>query len=433
MKFALIGQDIPMLLPTLLADLLFAGNEGADTAVYENNPAMQGVLQGYMDAIYQKRGLGGRALVSEDLPQVLEEADCVIYAGDCMPASRFRMDRDALAGTSEEDPGLSDQTRVNGGLGGLMHALRGGNKVLDLCEEMTYACPDALVMNLAQPMGRICAVFADAGFRCYGLGPTPLRGANGLEGLCHALHRKPATVTADIAGLPGFAFLLALRDAATGADLLPAAEKVARKGDLGRLARRWLDWYGALPMGKVTDHAEFLPAQPDFIPEAEPAFGESVEQRKERILHMNTIASKGADSREGMMAQLVLLSKAPAQRPVQLALALLRGTDLRMAAVTRRNRGVLPQLENHAIIEAELTLRAGEDVSPDRRVPEALADILRAVDETNRLVARAAAGDRGALREAIETDPALDGLDRLYLQDVADKLIELHRDVLPRL
>lgn len=433
MKFALIGQDIPMLLPTLLADLLFAGNEGADTAVYENNPAMQGVLQGYMDAIYQKRGLGGRALVSEDLPQVLEEADCVIYAGDCMPASRFRMDRDALAGTSEEDPGLSDQARVNGGLGGLMHALRGGNKVLDLCEEMTYACPDTLVINLAQPMGRICAVFADAGFRCYGLGPTPLRGANGLEGLCHALHRKPATVTADIAGLPGFAFLLALRDAATGADLLPAAEEVARKGDLGRLARRWLDWYGALPMGKVTDHAEFLPAQPDFIPEAEPAFGESVEQRKERILHMNTIASKGADSREGMMAQLVLLSKAPAQRPVQLALALLRGTDLRMAAVTRRNRGVLPQLENHAIIEAELTLRAGEDVSPTRRVPEALADILRAVDETNRLVARAAAGDRGALREAIETDPALDGLDRLYLQDVADKLIELHRDVLPRL
>lgn len=433
MKFALIGQDIPMLLPTLLADLLFAGNEGADTAVYENNPAMQGVLQGYMDAIYQKRGLGGRALVSEDLPQVLEEADCVIYAGDCMPASRFRMDRDALAGTSEEDPGLSDQARVNGGLGGLMHALRGGNKVLDLCEEMTYACPDALVINLAQPMGRICAVFADAGFRCYGLGPTPLRGANGLEGLCHALHRKPATVTADIAGLPGFAFLLSLRDAATGADLLPAAEEVARKGDLGRLARRWLDWYGALPMGKVTDHAEFLPAQPDFIPEAEPTFGESVEQRKERILHMNTIASKGADSREGMMAQLVLLSKAPAQRPVQLALALLRGTDLRMAAVTRRNRGVLPQLENHAIIEAELTLRAGEDVSPARRVPEALADILRAVDETNRLVARAAAGDRGALREAIETDPALDGLDRLYLQDVADKLIELHRDVLPRL
>ena len=433
MKFALIGQDIPMLLPTLLADLLFAGNEGADTAVYENNPATQGVLQGYMDAIYQKRGLGGRALVSEDLPQVLEEADCVIYAGDCMPASRFRMDRDALAGTSEEDPGLSDQARVSGGLGGLMHALRGGNKVLDLCEEMAYACPDALVMNLAQPMGRICAVFADAGFRCYGLGPTPLRGANGLEGLCHALHRKPATVTADIAGLPGFAFLLSLRDAATGADLLPAAEEIARKGDLGRLARRWLDWYGALPMGKVTDHAEFLPAQPDFIPEAEPSFGESVEQRKERILHMNTIASKGADSREGMMAQLVLLSKAPAQRPVQLALALLRGTDLRMAAVTRRNRGVLPQLENHAIIEAELTLRAGEDVSPARRVPEALADILRAVDETNRLVARAAAGDRGALREAIETDPALDGLDRLYLQDVADKLIELHRDVLPRL
>lgn len=110
MKFALIGQDIPMLLPTLLADLLFAGNEGADTAVYENNPAMQGVLQGYMDAIYQKRGLGGRALVSEDLPQVLEEADCVIYAGDCMarqplPHGPGRPGRDQRGGPRSLRPG----------------------------------------------------------------------------------------------------------------------------------------------------------------------------------------------------------------------------------------------------------------------------------------------------------------------------------------
>ena len=35
MKFALIGQDIPMLLPTLLADLLFAGKQAAEIAVEE--------------------------------------------------------------------------------------------------------------------------------------------------------------------------------------------------------------------------------------------------------------------------------------------------------------------------------------------------------------------------------------------------------------
>lgn len=432
MKFAFIGQDIPMLLPTLLTDLLFAGNEGADTAVWEGNPAMQGVLQGYMDAIYRKRGLGGQALVSADVQEVLSGADCVVFADDCMPASRFRMDREALSGTSEEDPGLTDQARVNGGIGGLMHTLRCGERALSLCDDMAYECPGALVINLAQPMARICEIFTRAGFPCYGLGPTTLRGVGGLEGLCHVLHRKPATVQAEIAGLPGLAFLLSLRDT-DGRDLLPAAQTAAEKNDLGRLARRWLDWYGALPMGRVTDHAEFLPAQPDYIPEAEPRFGETVEQRKERILHMNTVAAKGADDREGMMAQLVLLSKAPAQRPMQLALALLRGDDLTMPGVTRRNGDVLPQLEKHAMIEAALQLEKGREISPALTLPQELAEMLRAVDETNRLAARAAFGDRGALRECVEIDPALEGLDRLYLQDVVEKMIEMHQDVLPRL
>lgn len=44
MKIAMIGQDIPMLLPGMLADLLYAGKAAAETAVLEGNPAMQGVL-----------------------------------------------------------------------------------------------------------------------------------------------------------------------------------------------------------------------------------------------------------------------------------------------------------------------------------------------------------------------------------------------------
>ena len=43
MKFALIGQDIPALLPGLLADLLFAGRQGAEVYVEEKNAAMQEV------------------------------------------------------------------------------------------------------------------------------------------------------------------------------------------------------------------------------------------------------------------------------------------------------------------------------------------------------------------------------------------------------
>lgn len=430
MKFALIGMDIPTLLPTLLTDLLFAGKQAAEIAVHENNPAMQDVLRKYGESVILRSGLDAEMLVSGDRGEVLEDADCVLYAGDCQPSSRFRMDREALSGTGEDDPGLTDQSRVNGGIGGLMHTLRAGQLVLELCEEMIDLCPDALVINLGQPVARTTELFLRQGFRCYGLGRSPMRGANGLDSLCKKMSRKVDTVNAVIAGLPGFAFLLDIRDAATGADLMPQMIDRAENGELGRLTRRWYDWYGALAAGDVTDHAEFLPAQPDYIPEEEPSFGETVEQRKERILHMNTVGSQGATSREGAMAQVTLLSKAPPIRPMKLALALLRGEDLDMPAVVRRNRGELPQLPAGAVIESPLTLRAGDVQPHGYRLPDSLAEIMGDVAETNTLAARAAMGDRSALRECIEIDPALSGLDRLYCQDLVDKLIGLHADVL---
>lgn len=431
MKFALIGQDIPALLPGLLADLLFAGRQGAEVYVEEKNAAMQDVLERYARAIFLKSGLPGEFHATGNRAEVLRGADCVMYAGDVMAASRFRQDREALSGTTEDDPGLTEQARVNGGIGGLMHTLRQGESVLDLCQDMRAHCPGALVINLGQPVARTTAMFEGEGFRCYGLGRTPLRGANGLDSLCKKIGKKFTEVHAVMAGLPGFAFLLSAKDG--NENLLPALTDLTAQGEFGRLAQRWLDWYEAIPVGDVTDHAELLPAEEDYIPEEEPVFGESIEARKERILHMNAVGDKGASSQEGMMAQLVLLSKAPPIRPMRLALALVRGDDLDMEAVTRVNGGELPQLAKHAIIESRLTLEKGQVRPHGWQLPAPLTEICGEIDETNRLAARAAAGDRTALRECIEIDPALAGLDRLYCQELVDRLITMHDDILERL
>ena len=429
MKIAMIGQDIPVLLPTLLTDLLFAGKEAdARITVEEGNPAMQEVLRGYGEAVFRHAGIGGGITVSGDRKEVLRGADCVIYAGDPQAASRFFMDRSALGSDREEDPGLTDQARVNGGIGGLMHALRAGRAILDLCGSMDECCPEAIVINLGQPMARTTAVFLDRGYRCWGMGRTPMKGANGAETYAKRLQIPPERLRAETAGLPGFAFLTEIRD--VNADLMPKLKKAAEKNELGSLSKRWLGWWDALPAGDVTDHAEFLPAQPDFIPEEKPEFGESVEKRKERILYMNTVREQGAEAREGAMAQLLLLSKAPPIRPMRLALALLRKETAEIPAVTRRNGREMPQLPEDAVIEAALCLKDGEEQARGIRVPDALAEVLREVDSANRLAAKAAEGDAGALREYVETDPALDGLDRLYCMDVVTALMALHGDVL---
>ena len=429
MKITMIGQDIPVLLPTLLTDLLFAGKEpDAEIAVEESNPAMRDVLQGYGDAVFRHAGIGGSLTVTGNRGEALSGADCVIYAGDPQAASRFFMDRNALGSDDEDNPGLTDQARVNGGIGGLMHTLRAGKVVLDLCDSMDAACPDALVINLGQPVARTTAMFLNRGYRCLGLGRTPMKGANGAETYAGRLQIRPENLRVSTAGLPGFAFLTEIRDGR--ADMLPKLKKAAERNELGSLSKRWLSWWDAIPAGDVTDHAEFLPAQPDYIPEETPEFGESVERRKERILYMNTVREQGAEAREGAMAQLLLLSKAPPIRPMKLALAVLRGETTSIPAVTRRNGREMPQLPEDAVIETALYLVNGKEEPQGIRVPEALAEVMREIDRTNRLAAKAAAGDTGALRECVETDPALGGLDRLYCYDVVNALTELHKDVL---
>ena len=432
MKIALIGQDIPMLFPSILTDVLFSEKEPADIALHEGNQAMRGVLRRYGDAVIRRSRLQAALDVTGDRDEALRGADCVIYAGDCMPGSRFAMDRDALSSPDEEDEGLSGQARVNGGIGGLLHTLRAGEYVAALCEDMQAFCPHALVICLGQPVGRMTAILLRHGFRAYGLGDSPLRGANGLYALLRRMNLPEKETAAELTGLQGFSFLHGLRDQ-QGTDLLPDAEALAASGQLGRLTQRWQDWYGAVAVGDVTAHAELLPEQEDFIPDAHPEFGESVERRKERILHMNTIGDKGASSPEGAAAQGMLLMQAPAIRPAQLAISVLRGRDLLMHGVTRRNSGELPQLPASAVIESDLVLRGGQEQPHGWLLPDALADICGDLNETLQLAAAAAEGDREALRECIETDPALAGLDRLYCEDVVERMIDLHKDVIVRL
>lgn len=444
MKITLIGQDIPMLLPSLLTDLLYNGHTAADVCVEERNPAMQDVLQRYGDTVFEQAGLGGSVTVDHDRKAMLRGADCVIYAGDCMAASRFQQDRQALSGAEDDpdDPGMTNQARVNGGIGGLLHTLRQGEMVMNLVEDMRACCPEALVISLGEPVARTVEIFRRAGFRAYGLGKTPLKAANGLDTMCKALHAKPESISADVAGLPGFAWLLRLTDTDEGDDLLPVIHDLANDDNaLGRLSARWLDAYEALPVGDVTRHAEYLPMQDDYEPDPNPEFGESIERRKERILYMNTVADKGlkpsgrpAQPGEGVMAQMLLLSKAPAIRPVQLALALLLRQDTEIPAVTRPNTfAEIASLPRQAIIEAPLRLVRGEEAPHGFKLPAALTLVCMDVDETNRLAAHAAMGDRTALRECVELDPALEGLDRLYCQQLVDALIRMHSDVITRL
>ena len=97
-KFAFIGQDIPMHLPFLLVDFLYAGKEDGILAVEEKNAAMRDVLQHYAEAIVYASGRKAQVIVSGNRQEVLMGADCVVYAGDCMAAGAHVTHVDAAKG-----------------------------------------------------------------------------------------------------------------------------------------------------------------------------------------------------------------------------------------------------------------------------------------------------------------------------------------------
>ena len=412
----------------MLTDLLQAGHEGADVRIEEKNSAMQDLLAGYGVACFRHADLGGSIQALSSRTKVLEGADLVIYAGDPMASSRFQQDRDALSGVEEGDEGLLDQARVNGGIGGLMHTLRQGASIVPLAHDMKSVCPDARVISLGDPVARTTDMFARLGFESYGLARSCLRGPTGLEGICRKLDMKMEDVRAVWAGLPGFSFLTSLQDL-SGRSLMSEVYALASDGVLGRLIQRWYRLYDAVAIGRVTDHAEYMPAQDDFKPEERPEMGESVEKRKDRILNMNLVREHGLEDPDGMTAQLLLLTRTPPQRPIQLGLALLRGEDLNVPDVTRKNAGILA-LSRDAEISAPLILKQGKAVPSPVQLPGALLDLMGDIAWAHSLASQAALGDRAALRECVETDPALDGLDRLYVQDVVQAMIRMHSDIL---
>jgi Alpha-galactosidases/6-phospho-beta-glucosidases, family 4 of glycosyl hydrolases len=395
MTIALIGSDIPGLIPGLLADMFYANKAEGSFKLFEPNPALGELLENYANAVIEKSGIRGRFIICHDLETALEGADAVLFSDSLQCASRFQMDVSALGGENDEDEGLKNQARLHDGVEGLLFTLRQGAKALTLVEAMRKKCPDATVLNLSEPLSQITALFCLCGFTCYGFGESP-----DITALCKQMNKIPSTVTFETEGLYRFQFLTALQ---SGKDLMPEAARLYKQGAMGDEKKLYFSWYDALPIGE--GHGESLPQNDYFTPDLNPVLSEPIERRKERMLRMNEVVTHGLSSAHGQLAQLSLIKNVSAIRPVQFLL---------------RGEGNVLKMQDGLVIQGAID-----------NLPQAALDTALEVANGHLLSAKAAMGDREALRGYIETAPAFAGLDRLYLQSLIESMLSLHGDILP--
>jgi alpha-galactosidase/6-phospho-beta-glucosidase family protein len=120
------------------------------------------------------------------------------------------------------------------------------------------------------------------------------------------------------------------------------------------------------------------------------------------------------------------------EHPVDLAVALDRGTELRLPMLNLPNRGYLADLPEGRIVEVPATVEGGEvrgvAVGP---LPGTVGELCKMVSDVHELVAEGAAtGDRQALEQAIALDPAI--VHKTAALDVLGEMLEAHQDILPR-
>jgi alpha-galactosidase len=181
--------------------------------------------------------------------------------------------------------GFSQIFGENGGPGGLFHSLRIIPPILEICRDVTALCPGAMVINLSNPMSRICLAVKRAypNLRfvglCHEVGSLPLH-------LPRILDTPLSNLSFTAGGLNHFSVLLDVRYKETGEDAypdvrqrapayfesLPPLTQILREGFSGvlpetapgrlwsdrRLFRVILERFGYLPITEDSHFGEYV-------------------------------------------------------------------------------------------------------------------------------------------------------------------------------
>lgn len=433
MKLVIVGAGSYVFTPTVLADAIVK-HRLADSilALVDVDVAAAETMAGMARRMARELGVSCDVSATDDRRAALAGADFVILCASPQGARRWQMDYDLLAAA-----GLPEQVRECGGLGGLSYALRTITLALDLCRDMRELCPAATLLDVTNPMPRVVtAVHRYGGVRVYGFCNVAQGGPTGFPRVAQLVGRDPADLDVVTAGTNHFSWLVAVRDRKTGEDLLPLAARNLRAGTFARgpwdpewlaqILTGWLDRFGAINVVGIDHAAEFLPPDPSVPFHAQSPFHGTPEERRQRWNALRDAATGRIDWRP-------IVNETPSwEHPVDVAVALHRGENLKVAILNMPNDGSLPQLPEGRIVEMPAEVKKGHVSGLGPIIlPDATAAICRCVSDAHELIATGAAtGSLKALADAIECDPAIP--DKGKALAILPRLLAAHADLLPQ-
>jgi alpha-galactosidase len=326
--------------------------------------------------------------------------------------------------------GFASVLSENGGPGGLSHTLRSVPLMVEIAQDVEELAPTALILNYTNPENRVClALRRHTSARVVGLCHSV---AEAIDECARTLGRHRDEIDVHAAGVNHFTWLLSIRDARDGGDLMPEfrRRRLAVDPTQAPLSRLLLERMGLHPAIDDDHIGEYLPWAAEIIGTSGYDFDRH-ERRSRADLELLEAWGSGDRSVEPLLAE------ASRESMVDHSAAEIMGDVI--AHRTRRrpsfilpNDGYIDNLPADSVVEVPGLVEDGvtRGVAVGA-IPEHVAALLRHELSIQDLAVEAAVeGSRDLALRALLLDPVVNSAPAA--ERFLDDVLRVHRAWLPR-
>ncbi|CAN5669293.1 alpha-galactosidase MelA [soil metagenome] len=339
----------------------------------------------------------------DDPDKALAGADFVVCSAAVEMNRRFQVDRAII-----EKVYPRHLITEFGGVYGIASSLRQMAMISDIARRIRRQCPDAWLLDISNPLPRVCQIAHLEGVKTVGFCSVSISGFGRLHEIfggpptSYPFHEAQDRFTVQMGGTNHLSWLIELHDRATGEDLMDElrARLQKRKDHVRSKCEAYGRTTGFMLMSGDDHVQDFLPLDGYEHSLASVSHG-SDEERMARLRLLSDVAKGRREISE-------LKPKPSWERPSDFIQAMMDGSDASFMSLNLVNEGQIPNLPPEVFVETAVSIKGRSLLPRMTTLPESVLPYSRLAVEINRSLANAFRSK--ALRyvnEAVEMDPTI--------------------------
>ena len=426
LKIAVIGAGSFVFGPSVLHQAIVEERlEGAEIALVDLDQEAVEAMAGLGRRMARDTGIHLEITAHTDRLVALPGAQFVLCSASPQMNKRFAMDREIIARCCP-----AHLVSEFGGVAGISYSLRQIALIEGITDDMKRLCPDAWLLDISNPLPRVCQAAHENGIRTAGFCSVSLSGYGMLwqlltgETVDYPYTKPREHWEATMAGVNHLCWVVSLRDHAADEDLLPKIRRrLAEGGTYGSPVSERLTRETGYPLVPADDHTKDFLVPDGDVRSRVTAWHGSTAERQQRLADLRAIG-------EGDAPWDALLEHEAWEKPIAFAAGIAGIRPTRLHSLNLLNRGQIPNMPPGVYVETSCLVDENGPQPETVTLPETvLPYCASAAQVTNAIVRAAHQRSRALVHEAIRLDPTV--LDKDAGIAAIDVCLEAHADLLP--